>query len=40
MEEDGLEFINSIPKPEVGPGLTAGEQMFAPGTRGRPWDGS
>jgi SAM-dependent methyltransferase len=35
MEEDGLEFINSIPKPEAGPGVMAGEQLFAtqdPGT--------
>jgi SAM-dependent methyltransferase len=30
IEEDGLEFVNSIPKPEVGPALTTGEQMFAP----------
>ena len=30
MEEDGLEFVNSIPKPEVGPVLTPDEQMFAP----------
>ena len=30
MEEDGLEFVNSIPKPEVGPGLTPDEPMFAP----------
>jgi SAM-dependent methyltransferase len=30
MEEDGLEFINSIPKPEVGPSLESGEQLFAP----------
>jgi carbamoyltransferase len=35
MAEDGLEFVNSIPKPEAGPGLTPDERMFArndPGT--------
>jgi carbamoyltransferase len=30
MEEDGLEFINSIPKPEIGPALAANERLFAP----------
>jgi ubiquinone/menaquinone biosynthesis C-methylase UbiE len=30
MEEDGLEFINSIPKPRVGRTLDEGEDMFAP----------
>ena len=30
MEEDGLEFVNSIPKPEVGLTLSADEQLFAP----------
>ena len=30
MKEDGLEFVNSIPKPEVGPELTVDEQMFVP----------
>lgn len=30
MEEDGLEFVNSIPKPQVGPSLSADEQLFAP----------
>ncbi len=30
MEEDGLEFVNSIPKPVVGPVLTPGESLFAP----------
>jgi carbamoyltransferase len=30
MEADGLEFVNSIPKPEVGPVLTPDEQLFAP----------
>jgi hypothetical protein len=30
MEEDGLEFVNSIPKPEVGPALLPDEPLFAP----------
>jgi len=30
MEEDGIEYINSIPKAEVGPGLLSPEQLFAP----------
>ena len=28
MREDGLEFVNSIPKPEVGPVLLPGERLF------------
>jgi SAM-dependent methyltransferase len=30
MAEDGLQFVNSIPKPVPGPVLTPGEQLFAP----------
>lgn len=30
MDEAGLEFVNSIPKPEMGPALTSGEQLFDP----------
>ena len=30
MDEDGLDFVNSIPKPEVGPSLDSGEQLFTP----------
>ena len=30
MEEGGLDFINSIPKPEVGPSLDRDERLFAP----------
>ena len=30
MEEDGVDFVNSIPKPEVGPVLTPDEHLFAP----------
>jgi ubiquinone/menaquinone biosynthesis C-methylase UbiE len=30
MEADGLEFINSIPKPDLGPVLTPDEQLFTP----------
>ena len=30
MNEAGLEFVNSIPKPEVGPALTPDEQLFMP----------
>ena len=30
MEADGLEFVNSIPKPVMGPVLTPDEQLFAP----------
>jgi len=30
MEETGLEFINSIPKPIPGPAITEGEHLFAP----------
>jgi hypothetical protein len=34
MDEDGLEFVNSIPKPAGGPSLTANEQLFAARDRG------
>jgi hypothetical protein len=34
MEEDGLEFVNSIPKPDVGPGLSADEELFVPRSPG------
>ena len=34
MDECGLKFINSIPKPEPGPALVAGENLFAPHDRG------
>jgi hypothetical protein len=34
MDNCGLRFINSIPKPEPGPALFAGEQLFAPHDRG------
>jgi ubiquinone/menaquinone biosynthesis C-methylase UbiE len=30
MEENGLEFVKSIPSPEVGPALTSNDQLFAP----------
>lgn len=30
MEEEGVEFVNSIPKPEIGPVLTPDERLFAP----------
>ena len=40
MDEDGLDFVNSIPKPEVGPSLEKGEQLFAPRDLERPWGGS
>jgi SAM-dependent methyltransferase len=30
MEEDGVEFVNSIPKPEVAPVLVPGERLFTP----------
>lgn len=30
MEEDGVDFVNSIPKPEVGPVLAPDEHLFAP----------
>lgn len=30
MEENDLEFVNSIPKPALGPDLTASESLFAP----------
>lgn len=30
MEESGLEFVNSIPKPAPGPALTERERLFAP----------
>jgi SAM-dependent methyltransferase len=28
MDESGLDFVNSIPKPEVGPSLVPGERLF------------
>jgi carbamoyltransferase len=34
MDESGLEFINSIPKPAPGWALVAGERLFAPRDRG------
>ncbi|HXG08245.1 MAG TPA: carbamoyltransferase N-terminal domain-containing protein [Gemmataceae bacterium] len=34
MDECGLEFLNSIPKPVPGPALTADERLFAPHDRG------
>ena len=34
MDECGLEFINSIPKPTPGPALIVGENLFAPRDRG------
>ena len=30
MDECGLDFVNSIPKPAPGPALAAGETLFAP----------
>jgi SAM-dependent methyltransferase len=30
MAEDGLQFVNSIPKPAMGPVLTPDEQLFVP----------
>jgi SAM-dependent methyltransferase len=34
MEECGIDFINSIPKPEPMQTLASGEQLFAPRSRG------
>jgi carbamoyltransferase len=34
MDEDGFEFVNSIPKPVAGPELTEHERMFEPRDRG------
>jgi carbamoyltransferase len=34
MDEAGLEFVNSIPKPAPGPVLEKGEQLFTPRDRG------
>jgi carbamoyltransferase len=36
MDESGLDFVNSIPKPEVGPGLVPGERLFDPRPAGNP----
>jgi SAM-dependent methyltransferase len=36
MDESGLEFVNSIPKPEPGPGLVASERLFDPKPAGNP----
>ena len=36
LDADRLEFVNSIPKPIVGPVLTPDEQLFAPRSAGRP----
>jgi carbamoyltransferase len=36
MEESSLVFVNSIPKPEVGPVLQPGEQLFEPKPVGSP----
>jgi SAM-dependent methyltransferase len=30
MQEDGFEFVNSIPKPVTGPVITPGERLFEP----------
>ena len=32
MDDSGLDFVNSIPKPAHGPVLSAGERLFAPRT--------
>jgi SAM-dependent methyltransferase len=34
MDEDGFEFVNSIPKPDVGPSLGERERLFEPRDRG------
>jgi hypothetical protein len=34
LEEDGFDFVNSIPKPRGGVELGTDEQMFAPHDRG------
>jgi hypothetical protein len=34
MDEDGFEFVNSIPKPDVGPSLGEHERLFDPRHRG------
>ncbi len=36
MEEDGLDFVNSIPKPVIGPVLVPGERLFDPRPSGNP----
>jgi carbamoyltransferase len=36
MDESGLDFVNSIPKPEVGPGLVPGERLFDARSAGNP----
>jgi carbamoyltransferase len=37
MDEDGLDFVNSIPKPTPGPALTPGEELFQPRDPGTAW---
>jgi SAM-dependent methyltransferase len=34
MDEDGFDFVNSIPKPDVGPSLGERERLFEPRQRG------
>jgi hypothetical protein len=34
LEEDGFDFVNSIPKPQPGPVLGSREDLFAPRERG------
>src|SRR5262249_1609381 len=36
MDESGLDFVNSIPKPDVGPGLVPEERLFEPRPAGNP----
>jgi SAM-dependent methyltransferase len=36
MDESGLDFVNSIPKPEVGPSLVPGERLFDARPSGNP----
>jgi SAM-dependent methyltransferase len=36
MDEDGFEFVNSIPKPALGPALGERERLFSPRPRGTP----
>jgi SAM-dependent methyltransferase len=38
MAEDGLEFVNSIPKPALGPAVVSGERLFAPRSAGNAVD--
>jgi len=37
MEEGGIDFINSIPKPTGGLVLSSKEEMFQPKEKGTPW---